>query len=87
MQVILAVFKIDEYLKYEKPGQFGDAKVDTFSWNLKPESDSNKLHPEFLEIVKNLQLNQKVGINWTHFYIHNENGAHPESSVSFFEKN
>ncbi|KAK8860366.1 hypothetical protein M9Y10_012030 [Tritrichomonas musculus] len=81
-----AIFKIDEYLKYEKPGQYGDEKQENFMWNLKPEADSNKLHPEYLEVVKSLQPGQKVKINWTHFYVHDDNGAHPERSVTFFEK-
>ena len=81
-----AVFKIDEYLKYEKPGQYGDDKKDNFTWDLNPTADSNKLHPEYLEIVKGLQPGDKVRINWTHFYIHDDNGAHPERSVTFFEK-
>ena len=82
----IAIFKVDEYLKYEKPGKYGDDKVEEFNWDLKPTADNNKLHPEYLEIVKGLQPGQKVKINWTHFYIHDDHGAHPERSVTFFEK-
>lgn len=81
-----AIFKVDEYLKYEKPGEYGDDKTDVFHWNLKPSTDTNKLHPEYLEIVKNLQPGQKVKINWTHFYVHDNGSSFPERSVTFFEK-
>ena len=83
----VAVFKIDEYQKYEKPGQYGDPEAKEFLWNLKPDSDANRIHPEYLEIVKGLQPGQKVKLNWTHFYVTNREGSkYPERSVTFFEK-
>ena len=83
----VATFEINEYLKYEKPGQYGDDKQTQLMWDLKPASAYNRLHPEYLEIVKNLQPGQKVKVNWTHFYVTDENGSKsPERTVTFFEK-
>lgn len=81
----VAVFNVNKYLKYEKPGEYGDDKVTDFFWNLKPAADTNKLHPEYLNIVKNLKQGQQVKIYWTHFYIHDDNGAYPERCVTHFE--
>ena len=81
-----AIFKVDEYSKYEKPGEYGDDKTEQFHWDLKPTADSNKLHPEYLEIVKNLHQGDKVKINWTHFYVHENGSSFPERSVTYFEK-
>ena len=83
----VAVFEVNEYLKYEKPGQYGDDKQERFQWDIKPTSAYNRLHPEYLEVVKNLQPGQKVKINWTHFYVTDEHGSKfPERTVTFFEK-
>lgn len=81
----LAKFHIDEYIKYEKLGKYGDDKQEEFLWDLKATSDANKLHPEYIEKVKALKPGQKVKIHWTHFYVTDDNGASPERSVTFFE--
>ena len=81
-----AIFKVDEYLKYEKPGKYGDDKVEEFAWDLKPSADANKLHPEYVEQVKALKPGQKVKLNWTHFYVDDGCCQSPERRVTFFEK-
>lgn len=82
----VATFKIDEYKKYEKPGEYGDEEQTEFMWDLKPTADSSRLHPEYLEAVKALTPGQKVKLNWTHFYVHKDNCSFPERQVTFFEK-
>lgn len=82
----VAKFDVKEYLKYDKPGEYGDDRSEQFFWDLKPDSDSNKLHPEYLEQVKALKPGDKCKIYWTHFYVHDDNGSHPERSVTYFEK-
>lgn len=81
----LAVFNVTKYLKYEKPGKYGDDQVTEFLWDTKPSADTNKLHPEYLEIVKKLKEGQQVKISWTHYYVHDETGAFPERCVTYFE--
>ena len=81
-----AVFKIDEYVKYEQPGKYGDDKAEEFYWNLKPNADSNKLHPEYIEQVKALKPGQKVKLNWNHLYVSDGCCQSPERRVTFFEK-
>ena len=81
----VAVFKIKEYTKYEKLNKYGDDKTDEFLWDLKVQSDNNKLHPEYLKIVKTLKPGQNVRIHWTHFYITNDGASYPERSVTYFE--
>lgn len=82
----VAVFKVDQYLKYEQQGKYADDKVEEFYWNLKPTADSNKLHPEYLEQVKALKAGDKVKLNWTHFYVNTDSANYPERCVTFFEK-
>lgn len=80
------VFKINEYVKYEKLGKYGDDQETEFLWDSRASSDTNKLHPEYLQKVKDLEIGQMVKINWNHFYITDENGAYPERSVIYFEQ-
>lgn len=81
----VANFHIEKYEKYEKLGKYGDDKQEDFYWDLKKSSDSNKEHPEYIEKVKALKPGQKVKIHWTHYYVHDENGASPERTVTYFE--
>lgn len=81
----IAHFHIDKYEKYEKLGEYGDDKQEEFLWDLKQSSESNKIHPEYLEKVKALKPGQKVKIHWNHFYVHDDHGAFPERSVTYFE--
>ena len=80
----VAKFHIDKYEKYEKLGEYGDDKQEEFIWDLKPTSDANKLHPEYIEKVKELKQGQKAKIHWTHFYVHSENVDSPERTVTYF---
>ncbi|KAK8865075.1 hypothetical protein M9Y10_010606 [Tritrichomonas musculus] len=82
----VAVFKIDQYVKYEKLGKYGDDKVEEFYWDLKPTAESSKLHPEYLEQVKALKPGEKVKLNWSHFYVSEDGVQTPERSVTFFAK-
>lgn len=81
----LAVFNVLNYISYEKVGKYGDDKVSEFLWDTKPSSDLNRLHPEYLNALKNLKEGQKVKICWTHFYIHDDTGSFPERCVTHFE--
>ena len=80
----VAKFHIDHYEKYEKLGEYGDDKQEEFIWDLKPTADANRLHPEYIEKVKELKPGQKAKIHWTHFYVHTEEGDSPERSVTYF---
>ena len=69
-----AIFKIVNYLKYEKPGQYGDPKQQTYrihvtDFHRKPIDE--KLGP----IISKLKKGDKVMLAWRHDYLTTESGS------------
>ena len=64
-----AIFKIEKYLKYEKPGKYGDAKakdrrIHISDFHKKPKGD-----PKLNEIIKGLTKGDRVLLSWNHNYV------------------
>lgn len=81
----VAIFQIDEYTEYEKPGQYGEEKQDKFYASLKENDDDGSQPKEFVEKIKSLQPGQKVRLGWDHIYVTDENGQHPERPIRVLE--
>lgn len=82
----VAVFKINEYTEYEKPGKYGDDKQDTWYVGLKEEDDDEGPQTkEVIEKIRALKPGQKVKLCWDHIYVTDENGQHPERPVKVIE--
>ena len=76
-----ANFVIKRYLKYEKPGQYGDPKqknllVQVSDYDKKPKGD-----PKILETVKGLKKGDYVFLSWHHDYVTREGASYPERPI------
>lgn len=64
-----ATFRIEKYIKYEKPGKYGDAKQKTFSirvsdFNKKPVGGADRL-----ALIRKLKPGDQVNLSWRHDYV------------------
>ena len=80
----LAVFKIDEYVDFEKNSQYGE-KVTVFQADINPNAVNNRQEQKFIDIMKTLQPGQKVKIHWDHIYVHNNGANYPERLIRELE--
>jgi len=86
-----AVFGIVKYLKYEKPGKYGDAKakdkrIRISDYYKKPVGD-----PKLNAIIKELKKGDRVLLSWDHNYVtktfeSGTTGSFPERSITKLEK-
>ena len=81
-----AKFKIVEYLKYEKPGKYGDGKqtnktIQISDFDKKPKGD-----PKLLAVVKTLKQGDRVLLNWRHDYVTRNGSSFPVRPITKLEK-
>ena len=81
----VAVFHIEEYLEFDKSGQYGDEKQENFYVSLKENDHDGSQPPEVIELCKQLKPGQKVKLGWDHIYVTDEHGKHPERPVRVLE--
>lgn len=78
----LAVFRIEKYNAYEKPGQYGDPQADEFAFMLLSTTGASDVPAEIAERVRALAPGDKVRLVWEHVYVTDENGSRfPERVV------
>lgn len=85
-----AQFEIKEYTKYEKPGQYGDAKQKTYliqvsDFDKKPlvkDSNGNDL-VALNKVLKTLKAGDEVNLNWNHLYV---TATYPNGTSSKFPR-
>jgi hypothetical protein len=81
-----ASFGVKKYLKYEKPGEYGDPKQETF---LVQVSDYDKLpkgDSKILKTVKSLKKGDYVLLSWNHDYVTKAGTSSPERPIVKLEK-
>jgi hypothetical protein len=85
-----AVFTIDKYLKYEKPGKDGDGKakerrIQISDFYKKPKGD-----PKLSETIKGLKKGDRVLLSWKHVYVTRTSDGRswsgPERPITRLEK-
>jgi hypothetical protein len=86
-----AVFTIVKYLKYEKPGKYGDAeakdkRIRISDYHKKPAGD-----PKLNAIIKELKQGDQVLLSWDHNYVTKKyktgtTGSFPERPITKLEK-
>mgnify|MGYP004701973303 CR=1 FL=1 len=81
----VAKFKVVEYIKYEKPGKYGDDKSEYFMVDINPNAEEDKQPQEFLNVIKTLKVGDKVKLNWNHLYINTEHACYPERTITLLE--
>jgi hypothetical protein len=82
----LAVFKIAKYLKYEKPGQYGDAKANRYQFMTADNKGNKKIGDEMFKTVSGLKPGDVVLLSWRHDYVTQNGCSFPERTVTFIKK-
>ena len=75
----VAVFRITEYVAYEKPGQYGDPKAAEF---LLPLKEGEEVSASILVVAKDLSKGAAVRLEWLHEYVTREGSKYPRRRVT-----
>jgi hypothetical protein len=85
-----ATFDVVAYLKYEKPGKYGDEKQKTFIFQIQDNHKAPKIPKELAEKVNALKAGDYVLLSWRHDYVTRKEGGgeskFPERPVNKLEK-
>lgn len=79
----VAVFRVTEYVAYEKPGQYGDAKATEF---LLPLSQGEEVSAEVLALAKGLSKGDAVRLEWLHEYVAKDGSKYPRRRVTLLAR-
>lgn len=82
----LAVFTIDKYTEYKKPGEYGDPKQETFQFLTEDNLKNAKVPADIIAIIKALKPGDKVVLEWEHRYMNNGGSRYPERPVTRIKK-
>ncbi len=77
----LAIFKVTKYLRYDKPGQYGDEETHTIYVDVDPRHKPIQQPDDIIGKITALKKGDKVEIHWTHYYIKDDHGAYPERPI------
>jgi hypothetical protein len=75
----VAVFRITEYVAYEKPGQYGDAKATEF---LMPLVEGEEVSAGILTAAKGMSKGTAVRLEWLHEYVSKDGSRYPRRRVT-----
>lgn len=64
-----AVFTVDAYLAYDKPGKYGDEQQKQFALQLRPAETRVDHAPGTHELVASLAPGDRVRLSWLHEYV------------------
>jgi hypothetical protein len=79
----VAVFRITEYLAYEKSGQHGDPKATEF---LLPLKAGEEVSAEILATAKGLAKGDAVRLDWLHEYVSKDGSKYPRRRVTLLAR-
>ena len=64
-----ASFDIVTYIRYKKPGEYGDDKSKNYMFQVEDNKKNLKISKELAETVRALQPGDQVILNWRHDYV------------------
>lgn len=64
-----ATFKIVAYIAYDKPGEYGDPKAETFTVQLSDNHGNPKLAKSIADQINALKPDQFARLDWNHDYV------------------
>lgn len=64
-----ATFKIIAYIAYDKPGEYGDPKAETFTVQLSDNHGNPKLAKSIADTIGTLKPDQFARLDWNHDYV------------------
>ncbi len=82
----VATFRIIKYLNYEKPGEYGDPKVEQFVFMIADNMKVQKVDKAVRDAVEALGKGDKVLLSWDHNYVTSEGVSAPERPVVKLER-
>ena len=81
-----AIFTIDEYLAWEKPGQYGDEKQPKFHVQMNP-IDKRVDHVEGMyDLLREMTPGTRVKIEWLHEYVSDQGANYPIRRVTHISR-
>ena len=81
----VAVFKIIEYIHFDKRSEYGDKQVQ-FSFLLEDNRGDMKIDPSVYETVFQLEAGDQVLLSWNHDYVTRAGGTGPERPITKLER-
>jgi hypothetical protein len=82
----LATFEIVKYLNYEKPGEFGDPKQESFQILIEDNMKNLKVSAEIRDAILALMPGDSVHLKWNHYYVTRDGSSSPERTLTLLEK-
>ncbi|KAK2960566.1 putative flp protein [Blattamonas nauphoetae] len=73
-----AVFNVDKYEEYTKPGEYGDEQQTAYHMCVNENINEDKQDPAIIAKVKSLQPGQKVRVHYDHIYVDSDGSKWPE---------
>jgi hypothetical protein len=77
----LATFAIVKYLRFEKPGEFGDPKQEQFLVLIEDNTGQPKVPAPILKSITALKAGELVRLAWNHDYVTHEGSQFPERPI------
>ena len=81
-----ATFTIKEYLKYEKTGEYGDPKQESYLIQVSDYYKKLVGDPEIAAKIESFEEGDEVYLNWKHEYVTKNNASYPVRTVTLLEK-
>lgn len=78
----LATFEIVKYLRYEKPGQYGDPKQERFMVLIEDNMKQPKVPAPIRDAILALKPGDLVDLQWNHDYVTRDRSSFPERPIT-----
>ena len=82
----LATFEIIEYIKYEKPGEYGDPKQERFQILIEDNQKNLRVPAGIHAAILGLKSGDTVHMKWNHDYVTRGGSKSPERVIALLEK-
>jgi hypothetical protein len=77
----LATFDIVKYLNYQKPGEYGDEKQESFMVLIEDNMGKAKVSAAIRDAILALKPGDKVHLKWNHDYVTRDRSSFPERPI------
>jgi hypothetical protein len=82
----MVTFTIDKYTDYQKTGEYGDPKQETFQFLLEDNMKNAKVPADIVAMIQALKPGDKVILEWEHRYMNNTGSRYPERPITKLKK-
>jgi hypothetical protein len=78
----VAEFRVDAYRRYEKTGEYGDARTDVYRVRLQNSRGEARLDTALLKRIESLKVGDRVRLDWRHDYVTHAGASFPERPIT-----